>query len=205
VSIEKECQEYINNLYSINGKDARNYLKQRKISVSTAKFWELGFSPHDFIPQYHTSQSKKMNGRITIPVYDNNGKLIAFSGRSVYNESPKYMHYVFPTRSTLYGLHQNKHNIIKANAVLFVEGQFDVISAWQHGLKICVCTFGAHCSETQYALAARYTNRIFIMYDNDKAGLEGIEKFLKTNQLKEKVNSNINNFKKEIKHSSSIK
>ena len=36
-------------------------------------------------------------------------------------------------------------------------------------------------------------------------GLEGIEKFLKTNQLKEKVNSNINNFKKEIKHSSSIK
>jgi DNA primase catalytic core len=195
MSIEKENEEYISNLYSINGKDARNYLKERNISVSTAKFWKLGFSPHGFIPQNHTSQSKKMNGRITIPVYNSNDKLIAFSGRSIYNESPKYMHYVFPTRSMLFGLSQNKQNILQDNFIIFVEGQFDVIMAWQYGLKNCVCTFGAHCSEAQYALASRYTNRIFIMYDNDNAGIMGASECMdKNNTYNEVTVKNLNHF-----------
>jgi len=182
----EENKEYVNNLYGNLGKDGREYLKKRGITVPTAKFWELGFSPRNFIPEIYKNDTnfmyKKMNGRVTIPVYDSNGVLIGISGRSVYDDiKPKYMHYVFPTRSTLFGLWQNQKDVIRENAIVFAEGQFDIITAWQNGLRIAVCTFGAHCSETQFAIASRYTNRINILYDKDEAGELGTQKALKIN------------------------
>ena len=183
----EECKEYTSMLFSDKGREARRYLKDRYITVATAKFWELGFSPIDFIPQCYKDSDenfyKKMNGRITIPVYDSNGTIIGISGRSIYpNLKPKYMHYVFPTRSTLFGLWQNEKDIVRENAIIFAEGQFDIINAWQNGLRICVCTFGAHFSEVQYALASRYTDRINIMYDQDQAGIEGTFNSMKKNK-----------------------
>ena len=184
-----ENKEYQDNLWNKDiGKEARLYLQKRNLSPLTAKIWQLGYSPKGFIPKcYQTDKYKdanykfweKMNGRITIPVYDSNGVLIAISGRAIdSNMKPKYMHYQFPTRKVLFGLYVNELEIMKNNAVIFTEGQFDVISAWQHGLKICACTFGAHFSSEQIATASRYTNRINILYDSDEAGQEGAMKSL---------------------------
>ena len=186
MSYSSEIKEYSDILFGEQGIDGRKYLQDRFINVSTAKFWQLGFSPKNFCPECYKNTDhtfwKKMNGRITIPVYNSNGEVIGISGRSIYDDiTPKYMHYVFPTRSTLFGLWQNAKDIVRENAVVFTEGQFDVITAWQRGLRICVCTFGAHCSEAQYALAARYTSRIAIMYDQDQAGRTGTTNALEKN------------------------
>lgn len=183
----EESKEYIKMLYSEEGREARQYLKNRYISVATAKFWELGYSPYDFVPECYKDSDvtfyKKMHGRITIPVYDSNGNMIGISGRAIDpNVKPKYMHYVFPTRSTLFGLWQNKKDVVRENAIVFAEGQFDIINAWQNGLRICVCTFGAHFSEVQYAIASRYTNRINVMYDQDQAGIDGTISSMKRNK-----------------------
>lgn len=189
---EKESKEYEDNLWNRTiGKSARDYLKARNILPSTAKYWQLGYSPNGFVPEcYKEEQDKfkfweKMNGRITIPVYDQNGDMIAISGRAIdKNMKPKYMHYQFPTRKILFGLFQNEKEILKHNMIIFTEGQFDVISAWQHGFRVCGCTFGAHFSSDQLATSSRYTDRVNILYDDDKAGSDGANNSLEKLNLR---------------------
>ena len=68
IDYQPENQEYISQLFGKNGEEARQYLKDRYINVATAKIWQLGFSPKNFIPQCYTNSDitfyKKMNGRI---------------------------------------------------------------------------------------------------------------------------------------------
>ena len=181
---EKELNEYMDNLWDKQiGKEARDYLKQRHIKPSTAKAWNIGWCPKDFKPKCYSDTDypyyMKMQGRIILPVYNSNGELIALSGRTIYKDiKPKYMHYQFPTSFTLFGLFINEKNILQDNYMIFTEGQFDVISAWQNGLKNVACTFGAHFSSNQILLASRYTNNVLILYDADIAGQEGASKAL---------------------------
>lgn len=177
-----EVREYQENLYDKHiGIDARDYLKKRQITPETARAWKIGFSPIGFVPQCYNNYTgttkfwEKLNGRITFPVYNSNGEIVSISGRSIYDEiKPKYIHYQFPTRKNLFGLYNNIVKILEANAIIFVEGQLDVISAWQHGLRICASTMGAHFLFDQIILASRYTNRVFLLYDNDDAGEKGM-------------------------------
>src|SRR5574344_357064 len=177
----KESQEYINNLWDKEiGKPGREYLQKRNISPRTTKIWKLGYSPEGFIPECYKNNKgefkfwEKRNGRITIPVYDSNGKLVSISGRGINKDlKPKYIHYQFSTGKTLFGLYINEKSILKNNMIIFTEGQLDVISSWQNGLDICACTFGAHFSSEQLLLSSRYTDRVNILYDNDEAGEEG--------------------------------
>ena len=185
----QEMHEYEDNLWDKSiGKIARDYLKNRHISPATAKTWHIGYCPKGFNPKCYTGMQsrfwEKMWGRITLPVFNSNGDLIAISGRTIIDEKPKYMHYPFPTRKRLFGLYINEKAIMKHNAVIFTEGQLDVISAWQHGFQLCACTFGAHFSSEQIALASRYTDRIYVLYDDDEAGQEGAQKSLNKAKIK---------------------
>ena len=183
-NIEQENEFYINCLFDKQiGKIARQYLIHRGITQTTAKFWKLGYSPINQINPIFDKNDiykpwEKLQGRITIPIYDQNDKLISISGRLIYpiNNKPKYDHYPFPSRSTLFGLSQNKYNIFNENKCFLTEGQMDVITSWQHGIKNVVSSFGAHCSFNHLSLIARYTNNIYILYDNDFAGYNGANK-----------------------------
>lgn len=185
-NIEQENEFYINCLFDKSiGKPARYYLSKRGISKDTAIFWKLGFSPSNIInPIFDPNDSyapwKKLQGRITIPIYDQNNNLISISGRLINKSStsPKYDHYPFPSRSILFGLFQNKYNIFFKDECFITEGQFDVISSWQAGLNNVVSSFGAHCSLQHLAIISRYTNNINILYDNDFAGYNGANKTL---------------------------
>ena len=177
--IEKELNEYINNLWDKEvGVLAREFLKSRNIRPDTARAWNIGYCPKDFVPKCYSENEyplyTKMQGRVILPVYDSNGDLLTLSGRTIHSEiKPKYIHYSFPTGKTLFGLYINEKDIIKKNILFFTEGQLDVISAWQNGLRTCACTFGSHFSSDQILLASRYTNRVFILYDDDEAGDKG--------------------------------
>lgn len=181
----KEANEYTNILLrSVAGKPGREYMAKRGILPETAKAWGLGYCPVGYVPKCYADRLRtlpsksrfweKMHGRITIPIADSSGNIIAISGRAIYpvNEA-KYMHYVFPTSKILFGLWMNRKNIFDLNTVVFVEGQLDVITSWQSGMKCTVSCFGAHFTEYQLALAARYTNKVYILFDDDEAGKTG--------------------------------
>jgi DNA primase len=178
----KELEEYKHQLFSTYN-NAMIYLCERGISLETAKYWQLGYSPIGYEPDCYKDNEenkswKKMNGRLIIPIIDQNGKVISLSGRRVDDiTGPKYDHYPFPARRILFGLYQNKSNIRKENMAIITEGQMDVISAWQNGMRVVTSSFGAHASADHLALISRYANELNILYDADAAGLKGLKIF----------------------------
>jgi DNA primase len=200
VDIDKENEFYIECLFDKKiGKKARQYLIERNITKETAQFWKLGYSPNNMIaPIFDTNDMykpwEKLQGRITIPIYDQNDNLISISGRLLFIDGvrPKYDHYPFPSRSILFGLSQNKEEIFKEDRCFLTEGQMDVISAWQKGVRTIVSSFGAHCSEWHLGLLSRYTNNITVLYDNDNAGRMGANKIKEFKKYKD-LNINILN------------
>jgi DNA primase len=176
-----ELEEYKYILFhSMEGKVGRDYLRKRGIKLDTAKFWNLGYCPMNFVPSCisneRINESKKLQGRLIIPIRDQNGKLITISGRSINDEmKPKYIHYKFPARRILYGLYENRSEIRKRNICVITEGQLDVISAWQANFPVVVSSFGAHAGEAHLAIASRYTSNIYFAYDADHAGKNGLD------------------------------
>lgn len=189
--LQEELDYYIDILYnSEEGKEARKYLKSRSIKKSTAEFWELGYCPIGCIPPNYNKDDEykpyeKMWGRLIIPIKNQNGDLISLSGRLLKKVEgiPKYDHYSFPSRQTLFGLYQNRNDIRKLNQVNITEGQFDVISAWQCGITNICSSFGAHFSEDHLAILSRYTNEANIIYDEDFAGNKGTNNIKKLSSL----------------------
>lgn len=118
-----------------------------------------------------------MRGRLTIPVVDSAGDVIAISGRAVEktDDQAKYMHYVFPTSRVLFGLWMNRRTAFDAGVLVLTEGQLDVITAWQAGMRCVAACFGAHFSEHQLALATRYTSTVAVLFDDDTAGQQGAQ------------------------------
>ena len=183
-NFENELKEYIDILFnSPYGLEGRQYLKGRKIKATTAKYWNLGYCPIGYVPKCYADQEnvypfwEKMWGRLIIPVYDQHGNLVSLSGRQVvkHGDGPKYDHYKFFSRKILFGLYQNKQSITEANRCIITEGQIDVISAWQNGLKIVTSSFGAHASLTHFSIISRYCDKIDVLYDGDNAGKKGMD------------------------------
>ena len=183
---EEELSDYIKILFKTDaGKVARSYLLSRGIDKKTAEFWQLGYCPWGYIPRIYKELDKesfykfwqKMWGRLIIPIFDQNGKIVSLSGRLILQvkDRPKYDHYPFPSRKILFGLYQNKDNIRIENRCIITEGQMDVISSWQNGLKIVTSSFGAHCSLDHFAYISRYSSVIDVLYDTDKAGIKGTD------------------------------
>lgn len=160
----------------------RQYLESRGITEETIKKWEIGWSPIGCVPSNFDKSDevqpwRKMWGRITFPIREQSGRMVSISGRQVIKvgNAPKYDHYSFNARRILFGLYQNKEEILKDGRIIITEGQIDVISSWQNGLKIVASSFGAHCSLDHFAIISRYASVIDVLYDEDKAGWTGTQ------------------------------
>jgi len=188
---EEQVDLYHNLLFDSKfGKSGRKYLNTRKIKKNTAIFWKLGYLPFNYLKNNTDYQMKKMEGRITIPIYDSNGILVSIAGRSVYPAlKPKYLHYSFPTSTTLFGLYQNKYNIAVKQHAIVTEGQMDVIMSWQNGLDNVVSSFGTKFSYEHLVLLSRYCDNINILYDADNAGEIGMNNAKKFSDISDvKIN-----------------
>ncbi len=203
-NFDEELMEYENILFSLeSGVLGREYLRNRGITKKTAKFWNLGYCPIGYIPNCYKDQAnenvypfwEKMWGRLIIPIIDQNGKVISLSGRRIvqYKDTPKYDHYRFPARQILFGLGQNKNDIMENNRCIITEGQMDVISSWQKGLNIVVSSFGAHGSLSHLALISRYCDKIDVIYDGDEAGKKGMKDIRKISSIGELDINIVNN------------
>ena len=198
------------------GKIGLDYLlTKRKLTKETINEFQLGFAPDNWDSLYKfllkngvktedmvqagvivNRQSgegyiDKFRGRITFPLTGIDGKILGFTARTVFDREPKYLNTsetpVFHKTFFLYGLDKAKLNIKKEGAV-FVEGQMDLISAWQYGIRNIVSVSGTALTNNQLSILVRYTNDITFCFDGDSAGINASYRAV---EMAEKLNFNI--------------
>ncbi len=119
----------------------------------------------------------RFRGRVTFPIHNLTGKVIAFGARILTNDKkqPKYLNSpetdVYHKSKVLYGLYQSKSSIRLEDNCFLVEGYTDVISLHQAGIKNVVASSGTALTVEQIRLIGRYTQNITVLYDGDKAGI----------------------------------
>jgi len=125
------------------------------------------------------------NHPLIIPFKDHYGNIVALVGRSILSEEerrkkniPKYKNTIFNKSNFLFGLYENKQSIIDDNIAYVVEGQFDVIKAYENKLNNVVALSNSNMSDYQLAILLRYTSNIFLLLDNDEAGEKGRKRII---------------------------
>ena len=125
-------------------------------------------------------------GRVMFPITDYNGNIIGFSGRLAVDvkegeKAPSKVTNSLETEAysksnSLLGIFIAKNNILKFDSAIVVEGNYDVTSLHQVGLTNTIGCLGTAFTEEQCKLIKRFTSNIVFAIDNDKAGLDKIEK-----------------------------
>jgi DNA primase len=143
-----------------------------------------GFSDQDLIEASLAKKSQTwwdlyafFRHRITFPIYDTMNNIVGFSARIVDpNDKPKYInsaeHKAFQKSQLLYGLNRAKSEIKEHNALFIVEGQMDVIWLARLGYHLGVATCGTALTQEHLKLIKRFTEHLFLLFDNDDAGHE---------------------------------
>jgi DNA primase len=189
---------YQKNLFSPQGKRALNYLLKRNFSEEIIKKFHLGYALPGFEHLVHFLTSKKIEqkdlfkaglafkssktggtldyfrDRIIFPIFNLQGKIIAFGGRVLDDKLPKYLNSpetpVYYKAKNLYGLFQAKQSIRQKNQVIIMEGYTDVLIAHQFGFDNAVASLGTALTTQQISLLKRFADEILIAFDSDSAG-----------------------------------
>ncbi|SET61089.1 DNA primase [Oceanobacillus limi] len=189
--------------YTKDGKDGYRYFRDRGITDETIDTFQLGFAPNikDFTATFlekkgfhqqlliksgiltlkdDDSVSDRFRGRVIYPIRNHLGKTVAFGGRTITDQGPKYLNSseseLFHKGRILYNFDLAKKHIRKTNEVILFEGQMDVISSYQAGINNVVATMGTALTESQAKLLRRYVDKVIICYDADHAGIEATYK-----------------------------
>jgi DNA primase len=181
--------------------DARaavRYLEGRDLSRETAGELGLGFAPQgrEFLDAMgalgitdevliraglavrrdDNRTGPRFRGRLIFPIHDQRGRVVAFGGRIIGEGEPKYLNSpeseIFHKGRTLYNLHLAKHAIRKEEAVILVEGYFDVLRLALAGIEHVVAPLGTALTTEQGALLRRFAPTAILLYDSDQAGLK---------------------------------
>lgn len=125
------------------------------------------------------------NYQMIVPFKNVYGEIISLVGRTLLSEEErqnnkisKYKNTSFHKGNHLFGLFENKEAIIKENSVFIVEGQFDVIKAFEKKIYNVVALGNSNMTAFQFSLILRYTDNIRLLLDNDQAGLKGRESII---------------------------
>jgi len=119
----------------------------------------------------------RFRGRVTFPIHNITGKVIAFGARTLSKEKnqPKYLNSpeteLYNKSRVLYGLYQSKQYIRQLDNCYLVEGYTDVISMHQAGVKNVVSSSGTSLTEDQVKLISRYSKNVTVLFDGDAAGI----------------------------------
>ncbi|MFC2948378.1 DNA primase [Virgibacillus sediminis] len=186
-----------------DGKEGYTYLKERGLHDDTIDTFQLGFAPNitDFTTEFlekkgfhqqlmvkagllsqkdDNSVSDRFSGRVIFPIRNHLGKTIAFNGRAINGQGPKYLHSaeseLFRKGKTLFNFDLAKKHIRKENEAVLFEGSMDVISAYQAGVKNGIATLGTSLTDSQAKLLKRYVDTVILCYDGDRAGMDATYK-----------------------------
>ena len=182
------------------GKQARQYLADRGIKKETIEEFMLGYAPrkYELISQFlvvkkgfspeeveasglvfkndRGNLTDRFRGRIMFPLTDNRGNIVGFSGRIItpQENTGKYINTpettIYHKSQLLFGFNQAKEALRKTKQVVVVEGEFDMISPYQAGVKNIVAIKGSALTEEQIRLLSRYVEELVLALDADSAG-----------------------------------
>lgn len=183
-------------LLSQRGQNGLNYLRGRALSDHTIRHFGLGFADDDWnslcnhlknkgFSEYEIYSAnlafKRKNGngiydrfvnRVMFPIIDLRGNVIAFGGRIMTDEKPKYLNTsdtpVFKKSENLFSLNNAKSS--GTRTLILCEGYMDVIALNQAGFTNAVATLGTALTNEQAVLMKRYADEVIICYDADGAG-----------------------------------
>jgi DNA primase len=120
--------------------------------------------------------------RVMFPIKDPNGRVIAFGGRVINDELPKYINSqetpIFKKRNVLYGMDKARRHFADMGRAIIVEGYLDVIGCHQAGIQNVVAPLGTALTEQQVRAIARYCEEIVMLFDADSAGINAALKSL---------------------------
>lgn len=127
-------------------------------------------------------------GRMTVALMDGSGEVVGFTGRIIRDEpnAPKYLNtpqtLLFDKSRHIFGLSQAKEAIRKSDVAVIVEGNLDVVSSHQAGVKNVVATAGTAMTAQHLKALSRLAGRIRLAFDGDKAGLAATERAIELAQ-----------------------
>ncbi|BDS13098.1 DNA primase [Aureispira anguillae] len=114
--------------------------------------------------------------RVLFPIHNQSKAIVGFAGRALDDSQPKYLNSpeseVYHKEQLLYGLAQQLSAIKKTKTMYLVEGYWDVLSLYDGGFLGAVAAGGTSLSKQQAKLINRYAERVVLLYDGDKAGIE---------------------------------
>ncbi|MGC2696765.1 MAG: DNA primase, partial [Candidatus Angelobacter sp.] len=210
---ERACKFFEDQLRRPEGAHAREYLAGRGLIEETIRTFRIGYAPDsgftlkdrlktDFNDELMRASGlfswkegveaniySRFRNRIMFPIANENGKIIAFTGRTLATDEkagPKYMNSpetpIYSKGRVLYNLDRAKEAIRKFEYTIIVEGQMDCIAVYSAGFNNVVASSGTAFSETQVRLLSRFSSsdkkQIVVNFDPDTAGAAATDRSL---------------------------
>jgi len=178
------------------GERAKQYIIGRGIAMNTIEQFRLGFAPADrswlyrflsgkggfskefladtglFSPKYPTAAF--FSNRLMFPIGDKSGRTIAFGGRLLEGDGPKYINSpdseLFRKGRTLFAVDLALPEIRRTKEAYLAEGYMDVIALHQGGISNAVAPLGTAFTDDQAKFLHRWADKVYLMLDNDEAG-----------------------------------
>jgi DNA primase len=115
-----------------------------------------------------------MSERLVFPIFDLQGRIVSFGGRTLSNQNPKYLNgpetQVFSKSANLYGLFQTLSHLRKERKITIVEGYMDAIIPRQFGISGFAAPLGTAIAQNHVTLIKRYADSAVLLFDSDDAG-----------------------------------
>src|SRR5213594_4062865 len=186
------------------GKAARAYLEDRGLDKDAIARFGIGYAPsggdtllRQLKPKYNENLlvesgliSRDQGGRlfdrfrrrITFPIANEAGKIVAFGARALGDEQPKYLNSpetpIYSKSNVLYHLDRAKEAMRRQEFAILVEGYMDAIAVARAGISNVVASCGTSLAEPQIKLLQRFTKRVVVNYDPDMSGQTATERSL---------------------------
>jgi DNA primase len=185
------------------GKAARAYLEDRGLDQATIDRFGIGYAPSGgdallrILKQKYAEKllgdsglvSRSEQGdrmfdrfrrRITFPIANESGKIVAFGARALGEDQPKYLNSpetpIYSKSNVLYHLDRAKEALRRSDFAVLVEGYMDAIAVARAGISNVVASCGTSLAEPQIKLLGRFTKRVIVNYDPDAAGQAATER-----------------------------
>lgn len=181
---------------------ARDYLKNRGFGAEVISRYKIGFAAPDWDRLFKLLSGEgfdsevltqsglvikgekgfydRFRGRVVFPILDAKSRPVAFGGRALGDETPKYINSpetpIYHKGALLYGLPQARSDVVSSAGVLVAEGYTDVVALAQAGFRNVVGTLGTAFTLDQVELLSRYADRIYLVFDADAAGVAAAER-----------------------------